>query len=67
MNSNVWHNILNLLIALVGSLGAYDWAGFGFTPEGAGMIVAGLGVLKLLINAIRDGFGGMVKAQPPVK
>jgi len=67
MNSNVWHNLLNLLIALVGSLAAYDWTGFGFTPEIAGMIVAGLGVVKLLINAVRDGIGGMVKTQPPVK
>lgn len=65
MNSNAFHNIVNILIAVVAALMAFDWTVL-FTPETGGAIIAGLSAIKLVINAIRDGLGGMTKPQPPV-
>lgn len=66
MNTNFMHNILNLLSLIFGSLVAYDWTAMGFTPAIAGFIIMAINFLKLVINAARDGLGGMVMPQPPV-
>jgi hypothetical protein len=70
MNTNALHNILNLLGLVVGSLIAFDWAGLGLPPAMAAAIASGVliadKVIKLAINVLRDGFGGLFKPQPPV-
>ncbi len=67
MNTNFFHNIINMVLVLLGSLMAYDWSAFGFGPEVTGMIIAALSFIKLALNAWRDGLGGLTKVQPPVK
>lgn len=70
MNTNALHNILNLLGLVIGSLIAFDWAGLGLSPSVAAAIASGVliadKVIKLAINVLRDGVGGLFKAQPPV-
>lgn len=81
MNSNLFHNILNVVIALLAALTAFliatgcstlpsgvmdcskSWIG----PEITSLAVMVLGVLKTVVNIFRDGFGGLIKPQPPVK
>lgn len=65
MNTNLLHNILNIAIAVVAALMAFDWS-VVLAPEKAGAIIAILSAVKLIVNAIRDGIGGMTKPQPPV-
>lgn len=66
MNLNLVHNILNLLIAIMGGLAAFDFS--TIVSQGtAGMIVGSLAAAKLIMNALRDGIAGMVKVQPPVQ
>jgi hypothetical protein len=70
LNSNAAHNFLNFLGLIVGSLIAFDWAGLGLPPATAAAIASGVliadKVIKLAINVLRDGFGGLFKPQPPV-
>jgi hypothetical protein len=66
MNTNLLHNILNVLMILIPALEAFDWTPF-FSQEVALQVVGGLGLLKILINLIRDGFTGLAKQQPPVQ
>ena len=70
MNTNAFHNILNILGLIVGSLVAFDWAGLGLSPETAAMVASGFlladKVIKLAMNVTRDGLGGLFKTQPPV-
>ena len=65
MNSNLAHNLLNVLILIVSAMAMMDWTAF-FEPGTAAAIVAGMTALKLVMNMIRDGVTGMVKEQPPV-
>lgn len=65
MNSNLAHNIINVLMILIPALAEFDWTPF-FSMETSLKIVGGLGLLKLLINVVRDGFTGLTKEQPPV-
>jgi hypothetical protein len=66
INSNLAHNIINVLIILVPALEAFDWSPF-FSDAVALQIVGFLGLAKILINVIRDGFTGLAKEQPPVQ
>lgn len=70
MNFNAFHNILNLLGLIVGSLIAFDWAGLGLSPEMAAALASGFiladKAIKMAMNLIRDGLGGLFKKQPPV-
>lgn len=66
MNTNLIHNVINVVIALIASAAAFDWSVF-LSATTAAKIVAGLAVAKIVINAIRDGLGGLVKEQPPVQ
>lgn len=66
MNTNLIHNILNFLIAIVGGLGAFDFASV-VSPTTAATIVSVLAGAKLVMNALRDGLAGMAKPQPPVQ
>ncbi|OLP44661.1 hypothetical protein [Rhizobium oryziradicis] len=64
-NTNLLHNIINNLVWAIPVLALFDWSTL-FSEAVALKIVAVLGLLKLLINARRDGIRGMVKPQPPV-
>lgn len=66
MNTNLLHNILNLSIAVLAALVGFDWTGLVSAPL-ALQIVSALTVIKLIMNALRDGLTGMVKPQPPVQ
>ena len=81
MNSNFFHNILNLAIALTAALtafflatgcttlittGALDCSASWIDPKWTTIAITGMGVLKVVINIARDGFGGLIKPQPPV-
>lgn len=82
MNTNLIHNILNLLIALSAALSAFLVAN-GCTvnalgvmecsrstilsPEVAAAVASALAFVKIAINILRDGFSGLTKPQPPVK
>ena len=57
-NTNTFHNILNVLIALSASMIAIR----GF----AAAAVAALSILKIIINIMRDGITGLIKPHPPV-
>ena len=71
MNANAFHNILNFLGLLVGSLIAFDWASLGLSPEISATIASGFlladKIIKIAVNVARDGLGGLFKVQPPVK
>ncbi len=66
MNSNMIHNLLNIAIALVAAMAAFDWT--VLVSQSTAMVIVGiLASAKTVINVIRDGFAGLVKEQPPVQ
>ena len=82
MNTNLFHNIINVVMILVAGVTAVMTAmGCITLPSGdlectetlflsptiATAIVTALGILKMLVNVIRDGFSGLAKRQPPVQ
>jgi len=70
LNTNTLHNVITLILLVIGALGTFDWTSLGATPETAVHIVSGLAlatsILKLFVNVSRDGVTGLVKPQPPV-
>lgn len=66
LNSNMIHNLLNVAIAAVAALAVFDWTVL-FSQSTAMVIVGVLASAKTVINVVRDGFAGLVKAQPPVQ
>lgn len=66
MNTNLIHNVLNFLLAIVGGLMAFDFSSI-VSASTAGTIIAILSGAKLVMNALRDGLTGMTKEQPPVQ
>lgn len=80
LNANAFHNIANVLIALsagvtslllatgcvAAATGAMDCSASWLNPTWTAAIAAGLGVVKSVVNVVRDGFGGLLKVQPPV-
>jgi hypothetical protein len=70
MNTNMIHNILNVLILVSGAAAGFDWsvlASMGVTAAFAAKLTAFFAGSKLIINAIRDGLAGLTKEQPPVQ
>lgn len=80
MNSNLFHNVLNVAIAVLGALTAFLLA-TGCTQTAAGVLecskswidptyttvaISILSVVKVLVNVFRDGLTGLTKPQPPV-
>lgn len=81
-NSNLWHNILNIAIAVQGAALAFFIA-TGCTSDPTGMVtecsqswinpeittisITVMAFLKSTINVFRDGFSGLFKTQPPVQ
>lgn len=80
MNTNLVHNVLNILIALVGLLttvmlatgcttlatGVLECSQSWIDPTWSGGAITAMAVLKGVINVARDGLTGLVKVQPPV-
>jgi len=71
MNTNMIHNILNLIGLIIGAMITFDWTQLGFTAEQAalfaGWVLMGDKLIKFGMNILRDGFAGLWKVQPPVK
>jgi len=81
MNSNIFHNIANVVIALLGlattillllgctnlANGDLECSQSVISPTLSTAILSGLAVLKIIVNVVRDGFSGLTKQQPPVK
>jgi hypothetical protein len=81
MNSNLFHNILNVLIAVTAALTAFllatgcttlptgtlECSESWINPTWSTIAITVMGVAKSLVNIARDGFGGLVKRQPPVE
>ncbi|MDE1994384.1 MAG: hypothetical protein KGI75_17910 [Rhizobiaceae bacterium] len=80
LNTNMLHNILNILIALSALTiavllaagctqsadGTIECSQSFIGPSYTAYVVAGLSALKLSINIARDGLSGLIKPQPPV-
>jgi len=71
MNSNLFHNLMSLVLTILGALMTFDWTSLGATPEMAlkiaGYVVMAVNILKVVVNVNRDGVTGLVKQQPPVE
>jgi hypothetical protein len=81
LNSNTLHNILNIVIALLGAAtaflvatgcttladGSLECSASWISPTYTGIAVTVLAILKTVINVFRDGVTGLVKPQPPVQ
>jgi hypothetical protein len=81
MNTNLVHNILNVVIALLGGVTAFllatgcttlptgqlECSASWISPTITSILVLVLGVAKSIINIVRDGVAGLAKPQPPVK
>lgn len=66
LNTNSMHNLINVAITVLAQLALFDFTKLGLTPERALTVIAILGLMKLVMNAVRDGMVGMVEQQPPV-
>lgn len=81
MNSNLFHNIANIAsLVLAGATAVMIATGCTHLPSGAmecsksfidpkwtTFAIMGLQGLKLVVNVVRDGIGGLTKPQPPVQ
>jgi len=80
INTNMLHNILNILIGL-SALGVAILLAAGCTQLADGSLecaqsfvapgytaaaIAALSALKIAVNIMRDGVAGLIKPQPPV-
>ena len=81
-NSNTFHNVANILTAIVSGLtvwlistgcilnaatGAFDCSHSWVKPVYSLWIILGIQGAKMLVNLFRDGLSGLVKPQPPVQ
>lgn len=80
MNSNMFHNLANIAMVVLAMLtagllatgcvevvnGAVSCAASWLDPKLTMWGIGALGALKVLVNVVRDGFGGLFKPQPPV-
>lgn len=81
MNSNLFHNLVNiatLLIAMVTAIlvatgcvegpdGSLSCEGSFIPVEWTTWLIAALMAIKMLVNIARDGLSGLTKKQPPVQ
>jgi len=66
MNTNLFHNILNIIMALTAIALVPDVQAL-LPPDVAVAVASGAASVKLIINVLRDGVTGLVKYQPPVR
>ena len=81
MNSNLFHNVANILSLVLAAgtailmasgctalpTGAFDCSGSWINPTYTTAAIAALQAAKIVVNVIRDGINGLTKPQPPVK
>jgi len=71
MNSNLFHNILTLVLGIFGLLLTFDWSLVFSDPamatKVAGWVLLAHTAVKYAVNITRDGIGGLTKPQPPVR
>ncbi|WP_036838337.1 hypothetical protein [Pleomorphomonas oryzae] len=83
MNSNLFHNIANVLTAILAVLVAVllftgctgdfttqsivDCSGSSIDAKWLSIAIAVVSALKLGVNVLRDGMSGLTKPQPPVE
>lgn len=81
MNSNLFHNIANVLMIVLAAAtaallatgctqsvtGTFDCSGSFIDAKWTMLAISAIGVLKMIVNVARDGFGGLMKPQPPVQ
>jgi len=82
MNSNLFHNIGNIaMIVIAGVTAVLTAMGCTTLPSGelecsnitflsptvATLIITAIGIVKMLVNIVRDGVSGLAKRQPPVQ
>ena len=82
MNSNLFHNIANIaMIVIAGATAILTAMGCTTLPNGelecsnitflsptvATLIITAIGIVKMLVNIVRDGVSGLAKRQPPVQ
>jgi hypothetical protein len=74
------HNLLNILIGVLAAatafmiasgctqlvMGLLECSQSWISPTYTTAVIAVLAASKTLINVVRDGFGGLIKPQPPV-
>lgn len=76
-NFNALHNLINVTIAVLGALliasgcvalatGSFDCSASWLNEKIVVYTITVLAFLKVLMNIVRDGFGGLIKWQPPV-
>ena len=80
LNTNTLHNLINIMITL-SALAVAILLATGCTQDATGTLectksfispsvtayaIAGLGIIKIVINVGRDGVTGLIKPQPPV-
>jgi hypothetical protein len=66
MNTNLLHNLINAAMVIIPALETFDFTPF-MSDSTALKVTGALALTKLIINALRDGIGGMAKQQPAVK
>lgn len=79
ISSNAIHNLINIANIAMGALlagllatgcvdvaGVLDCSASWIPPQYAGYAIMALSGLKMVINIVRDGLGGLFKQQPPV-
>lgn len=81
MNANAFHNVVNIVMALLAGFlafllatgcttlanGELECAQSWLPPQVTAVILAALPIVKILTNVVRDGLGGLFKKQPPVE
>lgn len=81
MNSNLFHNVANIasLVLALGTAvllwsgctatitGSFDCSASFINPAYTTAAIAGLQVVKMAVNVVRDGWAGLTKPQPPVE
>lgn len=81
MNTNAFHNAANIASLLLAgatamllasgcsqnAAGVFDCSQSWINPTYTTAAIAGLQAVKLVVNLIRDGLGGLIKPQPPIQ
>lgn len=81
INSNMIHNILNVVIAVVGVItafliatgcvatetGALECSSSWVDPKITAVLITFLALTKTVMNVFRDGVTGLTRQQPPVR
>lgn len=81
MNTNLFHNIVNIVIAALAAITAFliatgcttldtgtlECSQSWISPTWTTIAITALGVVKVLVNIARDGLTGLTKPQPPVE